>query len=364
MICCPDLNQAGGVANYYRIIAKQIGDDPNYGFFQAGGASRSSLGLLCALIYEPFFFLRTLIGGRYHGVLLNPSLLPRAILRNAAFVFLARMLGKKVIVFWRGFNLEVEKRIERSWRWPFSLIFNRADLSIVLAREFKDKLQQLQISHPVIVSTTVIDQAQMPVTNCGLGHGATKRILFLSRVERNKGIHEALAAFHLLRQADPEVTIDVVGDGPELSDIRAQYRNLQGVTWHGYLDDRQKMPLLEGAGVFVFPSYTEGMPNCVLEAMACGLPVVTTAVGGLKDFFIDGEHGFFVEQQSPQQLADRVARILGDPDLHAAISTRNFVFARAHFSAPKATDFIRSLAAAAATDSEHDLPVFWNEGYF
>ena len=360
MICCPDLTKAGGVANYYRIIKKQLGDDPNFDFFQAGGASRSTFGMLLAFVHEPFSFLRALIGGRYHGVLLNPSLLPRAILRNAAFVLIAGMLGKKVVVFWRGFNLEVERRIERSFRWPFSLIFNRADLSIVLAREFKDKLRQLHISHPVIVSTTVIDPAQMPATNRGLGNGATKRILFLSRVERNKGIYEALTAFRLLRQSVPEVTMDVVGDGPELPGIREQYKNLQGVTYHGYLNDQKKVSLLEHAGVFVFPSYTEGMPNCILEAMACGLPVVTTAVGGLKDFFIDGEHGFFVEQKNPWQLADRIAKIFSDPALHAAMSARNFDFARSHFCATKAVAFIRSVSSAITTDSEQDLPVFWN----
>ncbi|MCX6262643.1 MAG: glycosyltransferase family 4 protein, partial [Bacteroidia bacterium] len=78
--------------------------------------------------------------------------------------------------------------------------------------------------------------------------------------------------------------------------------------------------------LLVLPSYTEGLPNIMLEAMACGTPVLATPVGGIMDVIIDGETGYIMENNSPTCIAKNVIRALSSPDLEKiAENGRRFV---------------------------------------
>jgi glycosyltransferase involved in cell wall biosynthesis len=103
------------------------------------------------------------------------------------------------------------------------------------------------------------------------------------------------------------------------------------VTFPGDLRGDAKRRVFETADVFCFPtSYGEGMPNAVLEAMACGLPVVTRPVGGLADLFEDGRMGFSTTSRDPAVLAGLLARLVQSPArrLEMGAYNRDYAFRR------------------------------------
>lgn len=149
-----------------------------------------------------------------------------------------------------------------------------------------------------------------------LPHGAApvRSLLFLGRIDADKGINELLGAFATARRSIPDLHLDIGGDG-ELARARESVRQLgleAEVTFHGWIDARKRQELLENASVFVLPSYLEGLPMALIEAMASAVPPVATAVGGVPDLVTDGVEGFLVQPRDPQALAGAIGRMFAD----------------------------------------------------
>jgi glycosyltransferase involved in cell wall biosynthesis len=132
-----------------------------------------------------------------------------------------------------------------------------------------------------------------------------------------KGHADLIEALALL---DEPPYLCLVGQGPERERLAALVR-ARGlghvVTLAGAVPDARA--LLAGFQFAVLPSHSEGLPNAVLEAMAAGLPVVATAVGGVPDIVADGETGLLVPPRDPAALAKAIERLAADPDLRAAM---------------------------------------------
>ena len=159
-------------------------------------------------------------------------------------------------------------------------------------------------------------------------------ILFLARVEREKGIYEALDTYWILRQQHSVVSLTVAGDGPELTAAR-QYaiaRHLSDVSFVGHVDGTEKRHLYATANAYLLPSHHEGLPLSVLEAMALGLPIVTCDVGGLPDFFENRRMGFISSRRDPEVLASLLSLLISNPSLCANIREFNRTYARSHFT--------------------------------
>jgi glycosyltransferase involved in cell wall biosynthesis len=125
-----------------------------------------------------------------------------------------------------------------------------------------------------------------------------------------------IAAIGALRAAGRAAALAVVGDGP-LRAALAESAERLGVASHvELLGDRADVrDVLAALDVFVLPSRTEGMSNALLEAMATGLPVVATAVGGTPEVIADGSSGLLVPVDDPAAMAAAIVRVLDDPSL-------------------------------------------------
>jgi sugar transferase (PEP-CTERM/EpsH1 system associated) len=138
----------------------------------------------------------------------------------------------------------------------------------------------------------------------------------VGRLQPVKGTGYLLEAWSRLASDHPDAILLLVGGGPQQAALERMSRRLGISERVRFLGDRADVPgLLRGMDVFVLPSLWEGMPNAALEAMAVGLPVVATAVGGTSEVVVDGVTGLLVQPGDPDALAQSIARLLRDPDL-------------------------------------------------
>jgi glycosyltransferase involved in cell wall biosynthesis len=151
--------------------------------------------------------------------------------------------------------------------------------------------------------------------------GREARILYVGRVERTsrwKGLQVLVDSLAQVRAAVPGVRLDIVGDGDDVSHLQERAERLgveDCIDWHGQVDHRDLPPFYRRAGVTVLPSLTESesFGMTLVEAMACGCPVVGSAVGGIPFVIRDDVDGLLVPPGDPVALADGLASVLIDP---------------------------------------------------
>ena len=141
------------------------------------------------------------------------------------------------------------------------------------------------------------------------------RIVAVGRLAHPKRTDLLVQAFASIRRAHPSAELQIVGDGPDRADVERRVRELGVQEGVRLLGDRDDVPeLLSRSGCFVLASDYEGCPLAVIEAMAAGVPVVATGVGGVPELVEDGRTGFVVAPGDPQALAAAVERVLLDPE--------------------------------------------------
>jgi glycosyltransferase involved in cell wall biosynthesis len=261
---------------------------------------------------------------------------------------MGRLLGRRVLCFWRGWENDCCGKPEFPGGNNSRLcrIYKMAHEHIVLSERFKQDLLRWGFQAPIHVETTVVEDQCLVGSPVPPAPGkARTNLLYLSRVEVAKGVFELLDAFQILKQRNPAYTLTIGGDGPDLEALKAYAKTLElsDVTFTGFLKGQAKVDCYRQGSLFCFLSYTEGMPNAVLEALAMGLPVVSSDAGGLQDILRDRENGFIIppdnnaapkKKFAPQAVADAIERLVETPELHERIGTINWRYARQRFAAP------------------------------
>lgn len=186
------------------------------------------------------------------------------------------------------------------------------------------------------------EAAMEPMTPLPIGEGPV--VVFTGRLIEAKGLLELLEAWPLLLHRVPNAHLLLVGSGPLEAELRrrAVLPPLAGqVHLTGEVPDVR--PYLRAAGAFVLPSWAEGLPNALLEAMAMGLPCVATDIGPIADAVIDGEEALLVPVRSPQELAVALVRILTQHTLAASLGRAARKRVTADFSLETVVDRLEAL---------------------
>jgi colanic acid/amylovoran biosynthesis glycosyltransferase len=180
-------------------------------------------------------------------------------------------------------------------------------------------------------------------------------VLAVARLVEKKGLGDLVVACGLLAGREVGVRLEVVGEGPLRTPLEEMaVRSGAPVTFHGALPYEQVLELYRRAAVVCLPCVVastgdrDGLPTSVLEAMALGVPVVTTAVNGLRELVIDGQTGLVVPERDPPALADALERLLVDGRLAERVATGGRLLVERYYSLERSVSALRALFPEAA----------------
>ncbi len=188
-----------------------------------------------------------------------------------------------------------------------------------------------------------IDLAKFPRRPPGLAMTTAPRVCVVARLSAEKGHLVMVEALGLLRRAGITATADIVGpDSPMramMEDLAARRGVSEQLVFHGALSPADVADVLGRADLFCLPTFAEGLPIVIMEAMARGVPVVTTYISGIPELARNGETALVVPAGDPEALAAAIRRLVEDPDLvqrltdHAVAEVRSNYDIRCNVSA-------------------------------
>jgi glycosyltransferase involved in cell wall biosynthesis len=253
--------------------------------------------------------------------------------RNTKSHFLIRLTGQHRRFPWvawnHGYTLKDQK--DRAYnqldRWSLRAAFR----VITVCRPFAAKLERrgvsagkIHILHNFVKSYVAPGAEEVDSIRQRLGLSDELVIVTVGRMSLEKGHADLLSAIVLLKDMPglPRHRFVLVGDGPEEENLRRQAASL-GIEDRTVMTGFQKnvVPYYAMATIFVLPSHSEGSPNVILEAMAAGLPIASTSVGGVPEILEDGVTGLLVPARNPQALAEALRRLLQSEELRAQLAS-------------------------------------------
>lgn len=325
-----------GVSAFYRAVERHIERDVEVAPVDIGSLTPHSLHPL----RDQMNYRDALRSTEVDLVHLNPSLTARSIYRDGLFFQWAKQRDLPVLVHIHGWEHHTADRIDGGLLGGFfRRTLGRGDAFVVLAEEFRTRLLSWGVDAEVHLGTTAVDNTLLDGFSIDAklnehSPGSATKVLFLARIERDKGIYETIEACSQLLGEGTPVHLTVAGDGSELENVKALAAEKLGssVTFLGFILGEEKTKALRENDLYVLPtSHAEGMPASVLEAMALGLPVITRPMGGLRDFFLDGEHGYLMDEVDPATVASLVRKLALDEALWSKMSETAHRYASGRF---------------------------------
>jgi colanic acid/amylovoran biosynthesis glycosyltransferase len=254
--------------------------------------------------------------GREHDVLYFPW-------NATAVAYLPLMDAGPTVISCRGTQVNVSPHNPRrvALREGLPVTFQKAAAVHCVSTAIRDEATRYGLD---VNKATIIRPAVDPAKFRPAGHPRPAdgrfRVISTGDVIWRKGYEYALAAMRLLVDRGVPVHFEIVGSGVENQRLLYTFQDLglnEHVTWHGRLSPDAVLARLQAADACLLSSLSEGIANVVLEGMACGLPVVTTDVGGMREAVTDGVEGFLVPARDPAATADALATLWQRPDLRA-----------------------------------------------
>lgn len=351
LILIPDLDIPGGVSNYYKTL--QLNNNDNIEYFVINNAKpQSSFASICRLFIKYWQFFIKLAVKKYQTVIINPSLDEgKSFHRDMVFILITHLLRCKSIIFFRGWFDPYEERIKKSSfkHFLFKISYAKSKKFLVLGKIFQQKLLGLGVPYDskFFVETTVANSIylkEFDLSKKWESYTQKIKFLFLSRIEKEKGIFIAIDAFEKFSFENPQkdCVLIVAGEGRDLTQVRnyVEKKKVANVEFWGHVDAETKKKALFESHIMIFPTFTEGLPNVILEGMLYGMPIISRTTGGIPEIVKEGVNGYVSDSFEPEVFAGCLEILSNDVDLYKAISERNHLVAKENYTSEKVRERI------------------------
>lgn len=309
--------------SYRRVAREQSGGSLNVvrvPHFTPPGRSLQPIGS-AALVFPLLFAMRRAQRDFAFEIVHAHSVTPDGF----AAVIAGSYLRKSVVVSGRGSDVNEYPRRNRFSRASARLAIGRCDRFVGVSRALVAEAASLgdcRAKAAVIYNGVDFTRFSPPIDRSAVRRALglpdeTPLLVFVGALEKDKGVHELGQAFERMTGSLPRLTLVAVGDGPLRYHLECLGARLQGggrVLLPGTVPAEMVADFMRAADVLVHPSHAEGLPNVVLEAMACGLPVVATSVGGIPEVVEHERTGLLVPPRDARALEAALMRVIAHPE--------------------------------------------------
>ncbi len=256
--------------------------------------------------------------------------------RKSIYLRIVNMAGKKAIVHIHGAEyLTFFDRLEGRKKRAVEKFFRRADMVLALSEGWKRELEsRFQMKACETLYNGVDTERFQTAVSDPEEHKDS--FLMLGRLGERKGTYDLITAAERAIKINPNITLCLAGDG-EVERVRAMVKEKgleKNITVPGWIDAEEKLRCLREAATLVLPSYNEGLPVAVLEAMAAGKAIISTAVGAVPEA-VDADNGIIIVPGDISALTQALLRCSTDVKELARMSENNRRKAENIFSLPK-----------------------------
>lgn len=269
------------------------------------------------------YYVRLVRRHRPDLVHLDTAFNVRALVRDLAYVAVSRLLGQPVFLKMHGTQVRLLESPSPALRALIRVVVTGASgIGVLSADECACFVaagfppERIHLVANAVDATGFVSAVPR----------APARLLFIARMLEDKGISDVLEATALLRRSGRDVVLTCVGDGPALEAARARSRRLGiagAVTFTGRLAESETAPHYLASTLLVFPSRRESFSMTIFQALAAGLPIVTTRIRAAADHLREPDHCLWVSAGDPNGIAERVGWLLDHPAVRDAMSRAN-----------------------------------------
>lgn len=303
-------------------------------------------------LWRVIFLFFKLIGGRFDAVMIFAAN-GASVYEKGLMVRLCNLFNIPALVFPRAGELIASYSASNFFATVVRKTFGHADMFLCQGKGFQDfavsKLGFDAEHAPIIPNWTALEE-HLAIGRCkvaGYQNGKDtphkNRVLFLGWLEEFKGVFELLEAAKLLSDHALDFHLTFAGDGNAMEPAKkfvVEHDLQQKISFVGWIDGKDKAALLKSHSIFVLPSWNEGLPNAMIEALSSGLACVVTDVGMIGDYVNNGQDAFITKPKDVADLTSALQALLSDDDLCRNMAINGQLLAQKTFHLQNGTDLI------------------------
>lgn len=251
---------------------------------------------------------------------------------------IAKKNNKKVITHMHGAEFkEYYDAASDSIKNKILELLKNSDYVLTLGKNWNEYVKSIDKDINAIILKNSVD---IPNLKSALDNKIFN-ILFLAVIEKRKGIYELIEASKVLVEkykGNKEIKFIIAGSGREEENIKKlvkEYNMEEYFEFKGWINGETKKELLAKSHLFVLPSYNEGLPLSILEAISYGIPIVSTNVGSIDEAVINKENGFLVKVGDVEELEEKIEEILKDENKWEKMSQKSKKICEKNFDIEK-----------------------------